>query len=385
MRGVGFRGIRLGSRIASGGTPTPSAGSFVPLSWTGAQTVNYSFAVANTTPYTYNIISRSGGSQSFDRNIFSNETVNSDNDFVFSGDILQDANTSFFVGFGLQSDTGISYTNIDFTLWVAGTNVYWFEGGVSSGIVGTVTSGKWLSYRIEYTGSTGAIDLFINNVLIHSTTSAYSSDTLVMKIAGRNTSTKICKHLALKTVAQPNRNLAPIGDSITDGTVAGILGGSYIERALSYTNNRFYANPVYAVFGAQTSTVISTQLPIAVANIDLTKTSNVATVMIGINDIRASVAYATIDANIQTIVTDLQTAGYHVVLQTILRDFGTAWADRVTLNNNIIANTYGADSIVDYTTSDLETDGSMFPDNLHPNQAGNDAIASILWLTLNTL
>jgi len=365
--------------------PTPSAGNFIPLSWTGAQIVNYNFTVANTTPYTYNVINRGAGGQSFDRNIFSNETVNSDNDFVFSGDVMQDANTSFFVGFGLQSETGLHYSDIDFTLWANSTNINWFESGVNAGIVDTIDSGKWFSYRIEYIGSTGAIKLFINNVLAHSTTSAYSSDTLVMKIAGRNNNTKICKHLALKTVVQPNRCLAPLGDSITDGTVTAVLGGSYIERALAYTNNRFYSNPVYAVAGSITSDVISTQLPIAVANIDLTKTSNVATVMIGINDIRASVAYATIDANIQTIVTDLQTAGYHVVLQTILRDFGTAWADRITLNNNILTNTYGADTIVDYTTSILETDGSLFPDDLHPSQAGNDEIASILWLTLNSL
>lgn len=388
MRGYGMRGFGLGNRshLIGSSTPTPSAGNFIPLSWTGSKVGEYIYTVSSATPYTYNIIQRDGTPQSFDMAIFSNEVVNSNNDFVFSGDIINEsAGTSFFVGFGLKSDTGIGFADLDFALWANGTNINWFESGANAGVVATVTVSEVFSYRIEYIGSTGAIELFINNVSVHTTTSSYSSVDLAMKLLGRNANTKLCKHLALKSIAQPDRCLVALGDSITDGTVAGILGGSYIERALSFTNNRFYANPVYADFGDTTTDLISNQLPLAISDIDVTKTSNVAIIMIGINDIRASVALATIDTNIQTIVTDLQTAGYYVVLQTILRDFGTAWADRLTLNSNIISNTYGADAIVDYTTTILESDNSLFPDNLHPNLAGNTEIANTLWLVLNNL
>lgn len=385
MRGIKMQGYGLGNRSSVSGI-VQGEGSFVPLSWTGAKVGEYTFAVANTTPYTYNIISRTVGVQSFDMAIFSNEVVNSDDPFVFSGDIIQNgAGTNFFVGFGLKSDTGIGFADLDFAFWANGTNINWFESGSNGGVVATITSSEVFSYRLEYVGTSNSVKLYINNVLAHTATTAYSSDDLAMKLLGRNSATKICKHLALKSITQPNKSLVALGDSITDGTVAGILGGSYIERSLAYTNNRFYANPVYAVFGATSTVVIADQLPNAVADIDVTKTSNVATVMIGINDIRASVAIATIDANIQTIVTDLQTAGYFVVLQTILRDFGTAWADRLTLNSNIISNTYGADAIVDYTTTILETDNSLFPDDLHPNTTGNKEIANVLWLVLRTL
>ena len=178
-----------------------------------------------------------------------------------------------------------------------------------------------------------------------------------------------------------------LGDSITFGrSVTGAANGSYPFQINAFTGHRHFSNPIIAVSGSETSDLITDQLPLASTYYNGSLTSNVASVMIGINDIRDSVAIATIRANLNTIVSDLQTDGYTVVLHTILRDFGTAWADRITLNNEIIAGDFGQDYTVDHTTSDLETDSGLFEvDQLHPNPAGMTQIALNSWLTFNTI
>lgn len=388
MYGYGF-GSTFNKATSSGGPapPTPAVGSFVPLSWTGANTIEYVFNVASTTPTTYNTILRDSSPQSFDMGIFSNETVNSDNDFVLSGDAVTSAAASFFIGFGLKSDTGDNYADIDFCFWVSGSNIVWFESGSNIGTVTTVTTGVNQSYRLEYFGGTDEVKLYINNALVHTATTAYSSDNLAIKLLGRNTGNTLCNHLALKTIQQPDKILVPFGDSITFGRAnMGVTGNSYLFPSIAFTNHNLFINPVIAESGATTTSLVSDQLPLRTRMYDVARTVNASSVMIGINDIILAVPLATIQANITTMVSDLQATGYVVVLQTVLPDLNTAWADRISLNNWIIANSIGADYVVDYTSSLLETDDSLYEvDKLHPNPAGMDAIAQILWLTLKNL
>ena len=120
MRGIGFKGVRLGGRTSNGGnSPTPSTGFYVPLNFTGTQVSQYSFRYTNASASTYNIISRTGaGGDNYNMGIFSNQTINSDDNFVIGGDEITDGFESFFVGFGLQSETGINYVDIDFCFFV---------------------------------------------------------------------------------------------------------------------------------------------------------------------------------------------------------------------------------------------------------------------------
>lgn len=375
---------------AKGGVipPTPAVGSFVPLSWTGANVVNYDFNITSSTPSTYNKMKRNSNTgDSFDMAIFSNETVNSDDDFVLSQDVETNAQTGWFMGFGLTSETGVNYANIDFQIFVSGLNVYWFEGSTNIALIATLTSGVLQSFRIEYFGGANEAKAYVNNSLVYTATTAYSSDTLSMKFLGQKSTRQVFDHLALKTVQQPDKILVPFGDSITYGrSIMNTTGNSYLFPSVAFTNHNLFVNPVLAISGNTTADLIADQLPLRTRMYDAGRTANVASVMIGINDLRAAVSLATIQTNITTIVSDLQTTGYTVVLQTVLPELDNFLADRLTLNSWIIANSIGADYIVDYTGTDLETDVSLYEaDQLHPNALGMTAIAEKLWLTLKDL
>lgn len=387
MYGYGFSNVLGKTFSTGGGAPVPSTGSFIPLSWTGAKVSEYDFKVSNTTATNYNTILRDSSPQSFDMAIFSDQTVNSDTDFVLSSDTVTSAGSSFFVGFGLKSDTGVNYTDLDFAFWVSGSNIVWFESGVNKGTKATVTNNVNQSYRLEYFGSTDQVKLYINNTLAYTATTAYSSDDLAMKLLGRNTGNTLCNHLALKSTQQPNKILVPFGDSITFGrAISNVVGNSYVSKALAFTNHNLYANPILANAGDLTADVISDQLPLRTRMYDSGRGANVASVMIGINDLIASVALSTIKTNITTIVSSLQSTGYTVVIQTVLPKIDTTLSDRLLLNTWIVSNSIGADYVVDYTGTDLESDSALYEaDKIHPNASGMEAIANVLWLTLNSL
>lgn len=379
-------GLNLSKNRVLGSVLVPSLGSFVPLSWTGANVSKYVFDVASGTANTYNTIQRDSSGTAFTYNMFSVETFSSDNDFVISGDTYQDANTSFMVGFGLKSDTGTNFSDLDFAVWPNGTNINWIISG-NDGIKTTITSGELFSYSLVYSTSANEVKLYINGVLIITSATSYSSDTLAVKIQGRTPNTKICDHLALKVIAQPNRIMLPLGDSITFGRAdAGAAGGSYVYKTIANEAHRHFANPVLAIAGATTTTLISAQLPRASDYYDAGYTSNIATVMIGINDLQLSVALGTIQTNISTIVSGLQTDGFEVVIMTVLRDWGTDWSDRYLLNTWMVAGNSGADYVVDLRVLPSETaDVNREVDKLHPDPQGMTEAADVLWLTMKDI
>lgn len=365
----------------------PTAGKFVPLSWTGANVTNYAFQVPATTPNTYNSIARTAGATSFDMNIFSSQTMKGDEDWVIEGDNIYIATAFQFWGFGLQSITGINFANIDFCFAVTtGGVIIWYQSGVSSGTVYTLTANNYWAWRLEYNGTTKDVKLYIDGNLAHTAATGYVNQTLVVKHCGRNGSHASSDHVALRKVASSNRIIVPFGDSITDNNAAANFPGrNYVEKCISFSNHKYFVNPVVAQQSHTTATLISNQLPLASVYYDASYTSNIAMVMIGINDLRTSVPLATIQTNIQTIVSSLQTTGYYVIIHTVLRDFNTNWADRSALNTWILAGTSGADLVIDHTQSIMETDEDYFePDKLHPNANGMTQIAFETYAHLNS-
>lgn len=361
--------------------PPPPTGAFISLSWTGSRITEYDFDITSAESCNYNTISRKAGAQTWDNAIFSNETMSSDDNWSISGDNdIASGGVAYMIGFGLKSDTGLNFADIDFALFNNSTNITWYESGVSGGVVATIPIGKLWSWRFEHISSTNTVQLYINNVLVKTASTSYSSDTLAVKLDCLTQSIKLSNHIALINTATPNMFLGAIGDSITFGRASqGLKSSNYIEQTLIGLGNTYYTNPILALNNYTTSLVLANIMPLVPATYDATRTKNVYSLMIGINDLRASVPAATIIANITTIVTSLQSTGFEVVLHTISRDFTNDWADRYVVNADIISNTMGADYIADHTGQPIETDTAYYEvDLIHYNPAGMQMVADTL-------
>ena len=389
MRGLGFRGIRVGNKKDGGVSPPPPTPTslFIPLSWEGVHFNEYDYAIDGNTASNYNTIGRVGA-QTFDRTIFSQQTFTSDEDVYLVADSLTVlVGNSYFVGVGLKSNTGTNYPDLEYSMFISGTSVIIFESGVNKGTVATLNSGDTWSYRIECL-SNGDIKYYINENLVYTATTTFTSDVLCIKLLGRNGGNTLAQHLALVSGLLPNKFLGGIGDSITFGRTVStkLVGLNYIELTLSNIGNTYFSNPLLAVAGSTTGVMISDQLPMASITYDASRSENVYLLMAGINDLRTAVPLATIQANITTIVSSLQATGFKVVLQTVLKDFNTDWTDRYTLNAWILANSIGADYIVNHTTTLMETDSSYYEvDQLHPNGMGMQLIADTVSPIINSI
>ena len=367
--------------------PEPPLELFIPLSWEGDNVIEYDFDIDKDTPSNYNSIGRDTAPQSFDMAIFSKETFSSDDDVYLMGDSIQySTSNGFFIGYGLKSDIGDNYVDLDFCFWVNGASIIIFESGVNKGTFATLTIGEDWSYRVEYIGS-GSVKYYINNILVYTSTTSYSSDTLCVKILGRNPNNALGHHIAFVSGLVPNKYLGGIGDSITFGRAQeGLIKSNYIERTLANLGNSYFSNPLLAVAGSTTQDMINDQLPLLASTYDALRDKNVLNVMGAINDLRTGVPLATIKANLTTIVTTGQAEGFIVPLNTVLPDFNFDWPNRAPLNAWIIANSIGADYVVDHTTSLLETDMSLYEiDMLHPNPDGMQLIADNLSPIINSI
>lgn len=367
--------------------PEPYPAKFIPLTWSGV-TSEYNSYIDISTATNYNRINRDSAPQSFNTAIYSDQVINSDNSFYFVGDSINGATSNgFFVGISLASKTGASYDDIDYSIFVNGLSVLAFEGLTNMGTIATLTSGQLWRWILEYNSGTNEINVYINNLIVHTFNTSYTSEDINVRLLGRNPNNVLGDHIALVQDNLPNNFLTSIGDSITYGrSISGDPKTNYIELTLSNLNNSYYSNPNLAVSGNTTSQMVSDQLPYLASTYDATRSKNVLTIMGGINDLRTSVPLATIQANLTTLVNDAQTVGFTVVIQTVLKDFNTDWVDRYTLNDWIVSNSIGADYVVDYRSTDLETNPSLFEvDMLHPNALGMQEIADNLWLTINNI
>ena len=286
---------------------------------------------------------------------------------------------------------GISFADLEYALradTTGGTITWqWWESGTNTGTVATTTTGDLAAWRIEYDGANG-IEVFIDGVSVVTTTSSYTTEAMACYILGRDANGVMVDHVALKTVAQPNRILLPFGDSNTFGrATSGVAGGSYVYKSVAFTNHRHFVNPVVAVSGETTAQILSNQIPLRTVYYNASYLSNVATYLGGTNDLRISRSLALIQADIVSAISALNATGFTTVILTVPRDFSAAdRPDRVTLNNWIIAGNSGADHVVDLTGTAVETDSGQFEvDGYHLNPTGMTTVATELWVTLNTL
>lgn len=370
-------------------TPTPTLypAKFEPLTWSGV-TAEYNSYISLATATNYNRINRDTAPQSFNTGIYSDQTISSDSDFYYYGDNIVGATSNgFFAGISLASKTGANYSDIDFSFFVNGTSVSAFKGNVLQGAVDTLVVGQKWRWMFVHRALANEIDLYIDNVIVYTFTTTYASDTLNVRLLGRNPNNVLGEHISLVVDSLPNNFLTSIGDSITYGrAISGNAKTNYIEMTLSNLNNSYYSNVNLAQSGNTTTQMVNDQLPYLASTYDATRTNNVLTIMGGINDLRTAEILATIQANLTTLVSDAQTVGFTVVIQTVLKDFNTDWADRYTLNDWIVTNSIGADYVVDYRSTALETDSALFEvDLLHPNADGMKVIADNLWLTINNI
>ncbi len=376
-------------------TPVPSVGNSVDLSWKG-NTSAFTFSVAAATPNTYNSIIRDGDASSFtDRMLESNETTAQGIPMVFSGDALTDANYSCFYGISRTGlwVSGVSYTALDYALWgfVSGATIIWrwFELGVQiGGDLKVTTRGNKVSWCIQYNGANN-MKAWVDGVQVVNRTSAYVAQTMSCYLLGRTANSPVGDHIALVRKAKPNESTIWMGNSITYGRAGtGAVNSNYPSRILNKIDNTAFNHIVLATSGATTATLISTQLPQASKYYNSNSaignyTSNVASVMIGTNDISTAVAEATIKTNLNTIVSTLQGYGFHVKLYTILKDFNmdaTEETKRQNVNAYIIAGSAGQDETIDLTGTTLETDSGNYSDGLHPNPTGYEVLANGAWV-----
>ena len=376
------------------GTSISSVSVSVDQSWKG-NTSAFTFSVSSSTPNTYNTIIRDADATSFiDRMIESNETSPQGIPMVFSGDVLTDANYSCFYGVsrsGLWAG-GVSYTALDYCLWgfVSGATIIWrwFELGVQiGGDLKVTTRGDKASWSIQYDGANN-MKAWVDGVQVVNRTSTYTNQTMACYLLGRSANSPVSDHISLVTKLKPNKSTIWLGDSITHGRAGtGLVNSNYPSRILNKINNTSFNHVILATSGNTTANLISTQLPQASKYYNSNSaiqnyTTNDASVMIGINDVRADVPAATIKANLATIVSTLQSYSFNVKLYTLLKDFTlTAPQElvRQEINAHIIAGTPGQNQTINTTGTTLETEVALYTDGLHPGPDVYEVLANTVY------
>lgn len=178
------------------------------------------------------------------------------------------------------------------------------------------------------------------------------------------------------------------GDSITAGTVALPWSHWAGDSADFATQDGRYKFRGFAVNGHTSAQVLAgLQDPKDwLADAITFGYSNVGyAAMVGTNDINNGDTAATIQGNISTIVTEMHALGHRVALFTVLpsdRFTGSKETERNSLNAWLLANSVGADIVVDLTgIPELQdpTDLNYYTDGIHPNVAGNKLIGAASW------
>lgn len=392
MYGYGYKyGLRSS---LGGGTPTPSAGSYVPLSW-GGNTSRFVSGIALTTPNTGNTITRDSGTQFNDVTLESDQTISQGTAFTLSGDLIP-GNTDAWYSVGQEGlhHPGITFSDLEFALRADNatttTTWSWWESG-SSTALGTTTGGQINSWVIEYDGANGFSININDGEITHTATSSYTTENLAIYLLGRDSGGSLGNHIAIKTVAQPNEVMIGMGDSITFGGAAvggysSADGSHYLFKTAAYTNHKVFANPILAASGKTSAQVLSEQSPRLPDFIGGAYSKKIVVLMAGINDLRIARSAALINADLDSIVSSAQTDGATVVICTVIRDHSAAdYPGRATVNTHITTGGTGADYVCDLTGTALETDSGLFEDGLHPTPAGMTVIAENLWTIINSI
>lgn len=116
---------------------------------------------------------------------------------------------------------------------------------------------------------------------------------------------------------------------------------------------------------------------------------NIYSLLIGTNDIAASVSVSTIYSNITSVISQVKATGFKTIVGTVLYRSDISVNSTIdSLNALIKANTAGADLVVDFNANaNLQNpnDTTWFIDKLHPTIAGQQAMATQLEPIISTL
>lgn len=178
----------------------------------------------------------------------------------------------------------------------------------------------------------------------------------------------------------PTMILYCLGDSLTVGFP---LGGTYQTYPAQLQSKIAVKANNLGINGAQTTAILSAQVPLALGTTGLT---NIAIVIGGRNDIdNAGYSSATTQGKLTSIVTALHAAGFLVILGTIgpstalVVSQGTFNANRASLNSWILGNGPAADLIIDpgndLTISDVNNTDYWQSDKIHMTALGYSFLA----------
>ena len=179
-------------------------------------------------------------------------------------------------------------------------------------------------------------------------------------------------------------NIVCLGDSLTVGYPVEPVG-SYPTQLATMLGGIGVTN--LGVDGATTAIVVASELPTALGLYNPAK-KNILLVLMGINDAGTAVPLSTTESNFIVTVQEAKTAGFFVIVATVLPSNNTSGvyvpdylSNVPPINAFIQANLMGADYIID-TASDLRFsdpgNGAFFqaaPDELHLTALGYLALA----------
>lgn len=184
------------------------------------------------------------------------------------------------------------------------------------------------------------------------------------------------------------RNFVAVGDSIT----IGFNGKTPYTSLLTLNKSPF--NVVNQGLGGETLATMLSEFSTKTVYQFIGGIPNYVGLWAGTNDFANSGAtVAGVYANLTSYVTAVHNAGGKVIVATMLSRTGTNPVGGETLDtdkNNynalILANTAGADGIVDFTGTPLGCDGcyantTWFTDGVHPTQLGITTYEGPIWST----
>lgn len=246
------------------------------------------------------------------------------------------------------------YVNDVFAATAAGANV---PGTLGIGIEGATPDGAY--------GDIGAVVGFDSQIALANCT----------KVA-----TYLNRWLPPSATAAP-KIVAFEGDSITRGYIGGSVNLTQRWATLAAASAGATKYHVYAVSGSKTDEVTGRAYAVDDAY-SASRTKNNLVVLLGANDLQA-VSAATFVANLKTYCLARIAAGWTVIVCTVLPSTISGFnTKRNTANTAIRGDTSFYTSLIDfaldgtYGTDAAASDGSLYPDGLHPSAAVHTLMAA---------
>jgi len=168
-------------------------------------------------------------------------------------------------------------------------------------------------------------------------------------------------------------NVVAVGDSITEGFP------NLVPYTTSLSLDRHWAPVSISNLGTSGETMQTMLANYSTSAAPLYKPGykNILILEGCSNDLAGGTSPSTCYGYINSYVADAHATGYTILVWTVLSKVGID-SQKDTLNTSIVANSAGADGIVNFTSTPLGCDGCYTnttwfqADGIHPNQAGID-------------